>query len=274
VYEEIIYEVEDPIATIQLNRPRALNAWTNRMGAELKHALAAAEADKSVVAIILTGAGRGFCAGADLNGLKSIGEGGGFGDEDEGGLDADPGDAEMGESFRGTYSYMMSIRKPIIAAINGPCAGMAVPIALYCDMRFASDRAVFSTAFSQRGLIAEWGVSWTLTRLVGPGHAMDLLLSSRKVDAVEAERIGIVNRVLPHDELLPFVREYARELAAKCSPASMAIMKREIYQHMMSSLGDAQSESVKLMFESFERPDFKEGVKSFLEKRPPKFERV
>ncbi len=274
MYEEIIYEVEDPIATIQLNRPKALNAWTNLMGDEVKHALAAAEADKSVVAIILTGAGRGFCAGADLKGLKDLGEGGDFGAGGANTLAANPGDESMGESFRGTYSYLMSIRKPIIAAINGPCAGMALPIALYCDMRFASDRAVFSTAFSQRGLIAEWGVSWTLTRLAGPGHAMDLLLSSRKFDAAEAERLGIINRMLPHDELMPFVRQYAIDLASQCSPTSMAIMKREIYQHMMADLGDAQKEAAKLMLESFGRPDFKEGVKSFLEKRPPKFDRV
>ncbi len=272
-YREITYEVADPIATITLSRPEFLNAWTDRMGAEVKHALAAAEEDERVVAIILTGAGRGFCAGADLKGLQAISGGRrASGAPDE--LAADPGDPEMGESFRGAYTYLLSIRKPIIAAINGPCAGMAVPIALFCDMRFASDRAVFTTAFSQRGLIAEWGVSWILPRLVGPAHAMDLLLSARKIDALEAERIGLVNRTLPHDELLPFVRDYATELATRCSPASMAIMKQEVYRHLTETLGDAHDDAVRLMRESFNRPDFKEGVASFLEKRPPKFQRI
>jgi enoyl-CoA hydratase/carnithine racemase len=272
-YSEILYDVSDPIATITLDRPDFLNAWTNRMGAEVKHALGAAEEDPRVVVIVITGAGRGFCAGADLKGLQAISGGqraAGVPDE----LDADPGDPEMGESYRGTYTYLLSIRKPIIAAINGPCAGMALPISLFCDMRFASDRATFTTAFSRRGLIAEWGVSWILPRLVGPAHAMDLLLSARKFDAAEAERLGLVNRVIPHDELLPFVNDYATDLAKNCSPASMSIMKREIYQHLNASLGEAHEDAVKLMLDSFSRPDFKEGVQSFLEKRPPKFPRV
>jgi enoyl-CoA hydratase/carnithine racemase len=243
------------------------------MGAEVRHAVARAEGDKSVVAILLTGAGRGFCAGADLKGLQAISAGErGRGVPAE--LAAEPGDPAMGPSFRGAYTYLLSVRKPIIAAINGPCAGMAVPISLFCDLRFASDRATFTTAFARRGLIAEWGVSWILPRLVGPAHAIDLLLSARKFDAAEAERIGLVNRVLPHDELLPFARGYAEDLAANCSPTSMSIMKREIYQHLTASLGDAHEEAVRLMIESFSRPDFKEGVQSFLEKRPPVFERV
>ena len=272
-YQEIIYEVSDPIATITLNRPKFLNAWTNRMGAEMKHALAQAEEDDSVVVIILTGAGRGFCAGADLKGLQATSEGK-RADGVSSDLDAEPGDPEAGDSFRGHYSYLASIRKPIIAAINGPCAGMAVPISLFCDMRFASDRATFTTAFSRRGLVAEWGVSWLLPRLVGHAHAMDLLLSARKFDAAEAERVGLVNRTLPHDELMDFVRDYATDLATNCSPASMAIMKRQIYQDLTAELGDAHRAAVKLMIESFDRPDFKEGVNSFLEKRPPKFQRV
>lgn len=273
MYEQIRYEVKDPIATITLDRPDRLNAWTDRMGDEVKHALAQAENDRQVVAIILTGAGRGFCAGADLQSLEAISVGQGTRSSSEG-LEADPGDADMGRSFRGTYSYLLSIRKPIIAAINGPCAGMAVPISLYCDLRFASDRASFTTAFVRRGLIAEWGVSWILPRLVGPAHALDLLLSARKIDAAEAERIGLVNRVVPHEDLLDFTRAYAEDLAAHCSPTSMSIMKREVYEHLTETLGDAHDEAVRLMLESFGRPDFKEGVRSFLEKRPPRFERI
>jgi enoyl-CoA hydratase/carnithine racemase len=176
--------------------------------------------------------------------------------------------------FRGMYSYFPSIKKPVIAAINGPCAGMAVPIALFCDLRFASDRATFITAFVRRGLIAEWGVSWILPRLVGPARALDLLLSSRTVDAAEAERIGLVNRVVPHDELLATVRLYAEELSRHCSPTSMAVIKAEVYRHLTEPLDRAEAEALGLMAESVVRPDFAEGVAAFLEKRPPKFARL
>ena len=163
MYEQILYEVADPVATITLNRPAQLNAWTDRMAAEVKHAMARAEADPQVVVIVVTGAGRGFCAGADLKRLQALSAG----ERSSGAatdLAADPGDPELGESFRGAYTYLMSIRKPVVAAVNGACAGMAVPIALCCDVRFASDRAVFTTAFSRRGLVAEWGLSWAARR--------------------------------------------------------------------------------------------------------------
>jgi len=272
LYEQILYDVEDPVATVTLNRPAQLNAWTNRMAAEVKHAMAAAEADPRVVAIVLTGAGRGFCAGADMNQLQSIIEGErSLAMPAE--LAANPGDPGM-DSFRGTYTYLMSIRKPVVAAINGACAGMAVPIACCADLRFASDAAVFTTAFSRRGLIAEWGLAWLLPRLVGPAHALDLLFSARRIDAVEAERIGLVNRVLPGAELAKHVRAWAEDVAANCSPASLRVMKSQVWRNLTDALGDAERESVRLMLESFDRPDFREGVTSFLEKRPPKFPRI
>ena len=274
MYEQIQYEVAEPAAIITLNRPKQLNAWTDRMGAEVKHAMAAAEADKRVVAIVLTGAGRGFCAGADMFLLKAISEGQGqeaIPDELTG---ADPGDAAMGDAFRGTYTYLLSIRKPIIAAVNGPVAGMAVPIVACCDIRFAGSEASFTTAFSRRGLVAEWGSSWILPRLLGPAHALDLLYSARRVDAEEAARIGLVNRVVDGAELLAYTLRYVEELAANCSPTSMMIMKRQVYQHLTADLGSAERESMALMLDSFKRPDFREGVVSYLEKRPPKFPRV
>jgi len=272
-YEQVLYSVEDPIATITLNRPERLNAWTDRMGAEVKHAFARAEADPAVVAIILTGAGRGFCAGADLNSLQAISDGTSSSNvPDE--LMADPGDATAEDSFRAHYSYPMSVRKPVIAAINGACAGMAVPIAACCDLRFAADNAVFTTAFVQRGLIAEWGSSWTLTRLMGPAHAMDLLISGRKIDGAEAERLGLVNRALPAEELIPFVTNYARQLAANCSPSSIATMKRQVYEDLTETLDHANKKSLQLMFDTFKQPDFAEGVQSFMQKRPPSFKRI
>lgn len=272
-YEQILYEVADPMATITLNRPRSLNAWTQRMAAEVKHAVARAEADPDVVAIVITGAGRGFCAGADLGDLRDISEGD-RGKAVPSELGAEPGDPQVGDDFRGTYTYLMSVRKPVIAAINGPVAGMAVPIVLCCDLRFASESAKFTLAFSKRGLVAEWGSAWLLPRVVGPAHALDLLFSSRLVDAEEACRIGLVNRVLPAGELLPTVRQYVADLAAGCSPASLRIMKRQVYQQLTRELGPSEKEAIRLMVESFDRPDFKEGVTSFLEKRPPRFGRV
>jgi len=273
MYEQILYEVEDPVATITLNRPEVLNAWTDRMGDELRHAVARAEADPAVVAIVITGGGRGFCAGADLKGLEAISVGDRKREVSED-LAAEPGDPDVGLSFRGPYTYLMSVRKPVIAAINGPCAGMAVPISLCADLRFASDRAVFTTAFVHRGLIAEWGISWLLPRLVGTAHALDLILSGRKIDAAEAERIGLVNRVVAHDALLPHVRDYVVQLAEHCSPASMRVMKRQVHQDWTRSLEDAHEVAVREMIASFDRPDFKEGVASFLERRKPAFERI
>jgi enoyl-CoA hydratase/carnithine racemase len=271
MYEQILYEVRDPIATITLNRPKRLNAMTSRMEGEIKHAVARAEADPQVVAIVVTGAGRGFCAGADLKGLQDISEGRGFGEGSE--LRADPGDASMDASFRGPWSYLLSVRKPVVAAINGPTAGLGLAAALFADVRFASETATFTTAFSRRGLIAEWGIGWTLPRLVGTAHALEVLWSARVFGAAEAERIGLVNRVLPEGELLPFVRGWAEELAASCSPTSLAVMKRQVYTSLTRELGPAMEESIRLMQESFTRPDFPEGVSSFLEKRPPKFRR-
>jgi enoyl-CoA hydratase/carnithine racemase len=273
MYEQIEYEVTDPVAVITLNRPDALNAWTSQMGAEVRHAVAQAEKDPVAVGIILTGAGRGFCAGADLNMLAGIGEGQGMG-EASGDLAADPGDASWGDDLRGEYTYLLSVPKPIIAAINGPVAGMGVPIALCCDLRFMATDAVLTTSFSQRGLIAEWGISWLLPRLIGSAAALDLLWSARKVDGVEAERLGVVNRALPRDEVLDAAKQYIAELAQRCSPTSIAIMKRQVYQQLHAGLGAAEREAQALMVESFSRPDFNEGVRSYMQKRPPDFKRL
>jgi enoyl-CoA hydratase/carnithine racemase len=274
MYEEILYEVDDPVAVITLNRPQALNAWTTRMAAEVRHAVYSAERDRRVVGIVITGAGRAFCAGADLHNLQSIGEG----DRSsvaptDAGLDLTP-PAPIPDDFAGEYTWLLATSKPVIAAINGPVAGMAVPIALCCDLRFMAADAPLLTAFSQRGLIGEWGIAWLLPRLVGTAHALDLMFSSRRVTGEEAAAMGVVNKALPAAEVLPHSIRYVQDLAEKCSPTSLAIMKRQVYEQLTASLGPSERDAVKLMVESFGRPDFKEGVASFMEKRPPRFGRV
>jgi enoyl-CoA hydratase/carnithine racemase len=274
-YEEIIYQVDDPVATITLNRPQALNAWTDRMGLEVRHAVAAAEADPRVVGIVITGAGRGFCAGADMNRLSAVSAGTYAAETLPDDLAADPGDPSFGDDLHlGTHTYLLSVPKPVIAAINGPVAGMAVPIVLACDLRFMATDAVLVTAFAQRGLVAEWSISWLLPRLAGPAVALDLLFSSRKVTGVEAAALGLVNAALPREQVLSYAQQYVRDLAATSSPTSMAIMKRQVYQQLHAGMLEAEREARLLMRESFERPDFREGVTSFVERRPPVFERL
>jgi enoyl-CoA hydratase/carnithine racemase len=270
MYDEIIYEVDDPVATITLNRPAALNAWTSTMDNEISDAMRRAVADTSVVGIVVTGAGRAFCAGADMNLLSGLskGEGGDIAGGER------PAWADSQGEFGGRFPYVMTIDKPVIAAVNGAVAGMAFPFSLCCDLRVVSPDALFLTAFSQRGLIAEWGLSWLLPRLVGPAVALDLLFSSRRVKGEEALQLGLANYLVPGDELLSFCRGYVENLARTCSPTSLAIMKRQVYQQLHSGLGDAERESQQLMLESFGRPDFAEGVQSFLDKRPPDFGRL
>ena len=275
MYEEIIYEVADPVATVTINRPERLNALTARTQVEIKHAMIAAERDERVVGIILTGAGRAFSAGADMRSLAEIAERWAVDQDDTlAHLEAESRGREVDPEFRVTWSFIPSLKKPVIAAVNGPCAGMSTAIATMCDLRFASDSAVFTTSFSQRGLVAEHGLSWILPRLIGPAKALDLLWSARRVDAQEAERLGLVDRVVPGDELLPTTRGYIEDLARNSSPASIMIMKRQVYLHLMKPLHEAMEDTNRLMAESLTRDDFREGVASFVEKRAPAFPRV
>ncbi|MGH9114945.1 MAG: enoyl-CoA hydratase-related protein [Acidimicrobiales bacterium] len=278
VYQEIVYSVDDPVATVTLNRPEALNAWTQRMAAEVRHAVHRAEEDPAVVGIVITGAGRAFCAGADMRRLSALSSGE---RAEAGSADlADLAELAVGrtealpDDFSGEYTYLLAVSKPIIAAINGAIAGMAVPIALCCDLRFMAAEAPLVTAFSQRGLVAEWGIAWLLPRLVGAGHALDLLYSSRRVSGAEAASMGLVNSAMPAGEVLDHSQRYVRELAERCSPASLAVMKRQVYSQLNAPLGESERDTRRLMLESFGRPDFKEGVDSYVEKRLPKFPRI
>jgi enoyl-CoA hydratase/carnithine racemase len=268
---EALYQVADRVATITLNRPEKLNAWTAVMEQEVRSAIEDAERDDQVRVIVLTGAGRGFCAGADMSLLSNVADRG----LDEGTRDRalQTGAAREGvrSDFQKKYSYFPAVGKPVIAAINGPIVGLGLVIALYCDLRWASDAARFSTAFARRGLIAEYGMGWMLPRLVGLPNALDLLLSARTIDAAEALRMGLVNQVFRNDVFLEEVGENARDMASNVSPRSLRVIKRQIYDAMFQTLSEAFEASEREMLASLQSKDFKEGVAHFIEKRAPDF---
>jgi len=269
--QEIIYSVSDGIATITLNRPEKLNAWTATMERDVRAAIEAAEDDSAVRVIILTGAGRGFCAGADMSLLGMVASQGVDARVREQALRAGGVREGVRADFQKKYSYFPAVTKPVIAAINGPVVGLGLVIALYCDMRFASDTARFGTAFSRRGLIAEYGLAWLLPRIVGLPNALELLFSARMVDAAEAQRMGLATAVFPQDVFQGKVREYARDLAANVSPRSMRVMKRQVYEGMFQTLAEAFELSEREMLASLQCEDFKEGVAHFVEKRSAAF---
>jgi enoyl-CoA hydratase/carnithine racemase len=251
---------DDGVALLTLNRPDRLNAWTYRMQVTLFDLLERCASDERVRVIVITGAGRGFCPGADMNDLSALAA-------------ADDAAEARGERHDDRpITFAMSIPKPVIAAINGACAGLGLAFALTCDVRFCAESAKLTTAFSRRGLIAEHGTSWILPRLVGPAHALDLLLSARVLRGSEAAEIGLANRAVEDQRLLEVALEYARDLATNVSPASMAAIKRQVYDALALSLDVALREANRQMLESFSRPDFAEGVQSFVERRTPEFQ--
>lgn len=269
--EDVLYDVEDGVATITLNRPDKLNAWTGAMERGVRKAMRWATDDDAVRVIVVTGAGRGFCAGADMSMLDGLSSSGGQDLKEQEGKGPEPFDPEAPDHFNKPYSYFPSVPKPIIGAINGPVAGMGLAIACFFDMRIASSDAVFSTAFSRRGLIAEHGLSWILPRLCGMGRAADLLFSARRVSGEEAAQIGLADRVVPANEFPGEVATYAKMLANEVSPRSLRHMKREIWRDQFLELGPAIDAANRDMLESLSSDDFKEGVAHFLEKRPPNF---
>jgi enoyl-CoA hydratase/carnithine racemase len=268
---ETTYLVAERVATITLNRPDKLNAWTAVMEQEMRAAMDAADNDEGVRVIVLTGAGRGFCAGADMSLLNTVATQG-LDDRGRKQALATRGNRKgVRADFKRKYSYFPALSKPVIAAINGPVVGLGLVIALYCDLRFASDAAKFSTTFSRRGLVAEYGMAWMLPRLVGLPNALDLLFSARTIDAAEAQRIGLVNQVFANEQFMEKVNAYARELASSVSPRSMRVMKRQVYDAMFQTLAEAIETSEQEMLASLQSEDFKEGVAHFLEKRAPQF---
>ena len=255
--EVVLFDVEDGVALLTLNRPDRLNAWTPEMQTRYFDLLEECTARPDVRAIVLTGAGRGFCAGADMQNLEQIA--GGDGERSTAVHDPRP------------VTFALGAPKPVIAAINGACAGLGLVHAVMCDLRFAAAGAKLTTAFSRRGLVAEHGLSWMLPRLVGPARALDLLLSGRIVLGAEAAELGLVNRAVEDERVLDEALAYARMLATECSPASMARMKAQVYGDYERTLAESLERANELMMDSFSGPDFGEGVRSFLERRAPEF---
>ena len=265
-YQHILYEVSEKIATITLHRPDRMNAWTPIMERDVRHAMEAAVADDNVRVIVLTGSGRAFCAGADMETLKGLDP-----DDIRRAENLPPFDMNRRPDWQTRYAYYPSIPKPVIGMLNGATAGIGLVHALYCDLRFAADNAVFTTAFSRRGLIAEHGISWMLPRIVGHANALDLLMSARRVSGDEALRIGLVNRLYPQEQLREQTYAYARDLADFVSPSAIAVIKRQLYDAPFQTLAEATIDANREMVVALRGSDFREGVASFMEKRPPRF---
>ncbi|MEH6637893.1 MAG: enoyl-CoA hydratase [Porticoccaceae bacterium] len=270
-YREILYAVSDKVALITLNRPEKLNAWTRRMAEEIQDAMITAGDDGNVNVIVLTGAGRGFCAGADMKLLTDIQDG------EQAAERRDPDDLpkprpqNVRPDYQHKYSYFPAIPKPIICAINGPVAGIGFVLTLFCDMRIAAADAKFTSAFVKRGLIVEYGGAWLLPRITGVTNAMDILLSGRVFDGDEAQRLGVVSRVLPSEGFQGSAMDIAREMANNNSPRSMQVVKRQVWESLYADLDSSIELAVEEMHASIKSEDFKEGVAHFMEKRAPSF---
>jgi enoyl-CoA hydratase/carnithine racemase len=252
----VLAERRGPVLVLTLNRPERLNAWTDALEERYYAQLDAAEDDPEVRAIVVTGAGRGFCAGADMGDLER-------------GATTDI-QAELRERAR-PRTFPLTVRKPMIAAINGAAAGLGLVEALYCDLRFATPEAKLTTSFARRGLVAEYGIAWLLPRLIGPSRALDLLLSGRLVRGEEALRLGLVDRVCEPARLVDEAVAYATDLATTCSPWSMATIKAQVQADLDRPFADAVAAADELMLTSFTRPDVEEGVRSYLDGRQPAF---
>jgi enoyl-CoA hydratase/carnithine racemase len=260
--EAVIYQVTPTgVAVMTLNRPDRLNTWGGDIATSFYAGLDRAAQDPAVRVIVLTGRGKAFCAGAQLGSMGNVSQS--IATTDEGKLASLIGDRQP--------HHLTTLSKPVVAAINGSCVGIGLTQALMCDVRFAATGAKFAASFARRGLIAEYGVSWILPRLTGWGVALDLLLSGRTFLADEAAELGLVKAVVPPEQLMAHAMAYAEDIAQNCSPASMAIIKRQAYGDAMREVADSSARSEILLQQSLKRPDVIEGITSFLEKRAPSF---
>ncbi|MEV6013402.1 enoyl-CoA hydratase-related protein [Streptomyces sp. NPDC051976] len=253
--ELVLSERRGQVQILTFNRPDRLNAWNDELEDLCFALLDEADADPDVRAIVITGAGRGFCSGADMADLARVSE-------------CDDGFPPPRPRPR---TFPLTMRKPMIAAINGAAAGLGLVEALYCDVRFASPDAKITAAFSRRGLIAEYGIAWLLPRLIGVSKALDLRMTSRIVDGAEALSLGLVNHVVDGDSVVDEAVAYATELVTFCSPYSIGVMKSQIWAGLHRDFTSAVAEGDRLLLESFVGPDLREGVQSYLEGRSPRF---
>jgi 2-(1,2-epoxy-1,2-dihydrophenyl)acetyl-CoA isomerase len=259
MFQSITFATEGPIATITFNRPEKLNAMGGPMREEILAALDVVAQDASIRALIFTGAGRGFSAGGDIGNLKQLREA-----KDEAGF------REILAKGQRITRFLRQLPKPVIAAVNGPCAGAGFSLALSCDIRIASERGSFGPSFARIGLHPDWGGSWFLPRLVGSAHASELIFRGTMISAEEAARIGLVNRVVAHEELMPVVFQLAHAMAS--NPAGiLRLAKESIYRSLNSDLETAFARETAVQMECFYSEDFLEGVTAFLEKRKPEF---
>lgn len=267
----VLLTVERGVAVITLNRPDRLNAIEPEMGALLDETWVQVANDPAVRAVVLTGAGRGFCAGADLARAKLV----------EGGhrMAPPPGSpnpvfdriARAPLELRTRYAAPACLPQPVIAAVNGPCAGVGLALAVSCDVRFASEEAMFTAMFGRRGLTAEGGLAWSLPRLIGAGPAMDMMISGRKIDSATALRWNLVSEVAPAGGVVERAVAYAQDIADNVSPRSARIIKQQVRLGLQQSQADANLASYLDVARSLESDDAKEGAAAFLGRRPPRF---
>ncbi len=259
---EILFETAGRVALIRLNRPQTLNALTYQMLADIRRLVREAERNPDITAIAFVGEGRGFCSGLDADVLRATTQAG----ESRGGAAAPSADPP------GMFSYLPLVSKPVISAVNGVAAGGGFVLAMMSDLRFGTETTSFTTVFSKRGLIAEHGTSWVLPRLVGPSRAMDLLWSSRRIGPDEALRIGLLDRIVPADQLLSAVVDYVADLAAQISPSAIAVMKSQVWRHLSEPMLAALTDADRLTQAQLKHPDAREGAMALIERRAPNFQ--
>ena len=253
----VLYEVKDGVAVLSFNRPDRANSYSVPMEVEYYRTLNECEADPQVRVIVVTGKGKTFCPGMDAGTLSA---------------QANEGAASTFPHKRSPVTHPRNIRKPVIAAINGACAGIGLILAMNCDLRFTTTRAKITTSFSQRGIMAEHGLAWILPRVVGPSKALDLLFTSRIVQGEEALQLGLVDRVFEPETFMDETLEFARNLAKSSSPVAMGIMKQQVYEAMESTQEEARIMAIRWWYDTLKpHTDFREGINSFLEKREPDF---